>query len=40
MRIKDVQSGIRLDQNWAFMHRGEKGGWDSNFSLFADVINK
>ena len=29
---------IRLDQNWIFMHRGEKGD-GSNFRLFADVMN-
>ena len=40
MRIKWYPwSGIRLDQNWIFMHRGEKGG-GSNFRLSADVINE
>ena len=40
MQIKDIQSRILLDQNWVFMHRGEKAGWGLNFRLFADVINK
>ena len=38
-KLRTCKNGIRLDQNWIFMHRGEEGG-GSNFRLFADVINE
>ena len=46
--LRTYGSGIRLDQNWMLIHRGEEGdggsgmggGVSSNFRLFADAINE
>ena len=38
--LRTSKSGVRLDQNLMFMHRGEEGVGDSNFRLFVGVINE